>query len=148
MRYQVNPATERRILAAWRRGEAVSPADRIISARQYENALLRARGETIARTESINALRAGRREGVTQAIEQGAIGADRVTRRWDATMDKRTRPDHVAMHGKTVAGVSEAWTLPDGSRMMFPGDTSLGAPGSQTIACRCVEFFDVDWLRA
>lgn len=148
MRYQVNRATAQRIIRAYNRGEAVSAADQAISARQYGNALLRARGETIARTESITALRAGRREGIEQAIEQGAIAADRLKRRWNATLDARTRPDHVAMHAETVQGIEAAWVLPDGSRMMFPGDTSLGAAPDQTIGCRCFEEFSVEWLRA
>jgi hypothetical protein len=148
VKYKVNPATEQRILRAYRDGTAVSPADRAISARQYENMLLKARGETIARTESITALRAGRREGIEQAIEQGAIQSSRIKRRWNATMDARTRPDHEAMHRREIEGMEAPWVLPDGSRMMFPGDTSLGAAADQTINCRCYEEFVVDWLRA
>lgn len=147
VRYKVNQATADRILRAYNQGRAVSEADRVLSLRQYGNQLLRERGETIARTESITALRAGRREGFEQAIESGSIARDAVTREWDATLDSRTRPDHQAMDGKTIQGMQEAWVLPDGSRMMYPGDTSLGAPGEQTIQCRCYEAFRVDWLR-
>jgi hypothetical protein len=147
MRYQVNKATELRILRAHRAGEALSAGDQALSARQYGNALLQARGQTIARTESITALRAGRHEGIQQAIEQGAIDRERVKRVWDATMDARTRPDHRAMHGTAVEDMDAPFVLPDGSRMMYPGDTSMGASAEQTINCRCFERFEVDWLR-
>ena len=147
MRYKVNRATELRILRAHRAGEALSAGDQAISARQYGNALLQARGETIARTESITALRAGRDEGIRQAVEQGVIAEDRVKRVWDATMDARTRPDHAAMHGTEVEGLDAPFVLPDESRMMHPGDTSLGAAPEQTIQCRCLSRYEVDFLR-
>ena len=147
MRYKVNRATELRILRARKAGDALSAADQAISARQYGNALLQARGETIARTESITALRAGRDEGIRQAVEQGVIAEDRVKRVWDATGDARTRPDHAAMHGTEVDGLDAPFVLPDGSQMMHPGDTSLGADAGQTINCRCLSRYEVDWLR-
>lgn len=137
---------DRLVDRAIREGRPLSAADIDRITGRYRDRLLAQRAETIARTESITALRAGRREGMQQAIEQGAIAPGRVTRRWDSTMDSRTRPDHVAMHAQTVQGLEEAWVLPDGSRMMYPGDKSLGASGAQTIRCRCYEAFDVDWL--
>lgn len=132
---------------AIRDGRPLSQADidRIVG--RYKDRMLAHRAEVIARTESITALRAGRQEGIEQAIEQGLIGDQQVTRTWDATLDSRTRPDHVAMHGQTITGTTEPWVLPDGSRMMTPGDTSLGASAEQTIMCRCFERFAVDWLR-
>jgi hypothetical protein len=51
------------------------------------------------------------------------------------------------MHNEGVDGMTAPFVLPDGSRMMYPGDTSLGADAGQTINCRCVERFEVDWLR-
>ena len=55
---------------------------------------------------------------------------------WVATMDDRTRPDHLAMDGVAVPN-DEPFVLPDGSQMMFPGDISLGADPSEIIQCRC-----------
>jgi hypothetical protein len=45
------------------------------------------------------------------------------------------------MTGKEVPQ-DEPFVLPDGSKMMFPADISLGAPPEQTINCRCtmIEF--------
>jgi hypothetical protein len=115
---------------------------------RYSERLLKHRAEVIARTESITALRAGRREGIAQSIEQGAIRADSLKRAWDATGDARTRPDHVAMNGTRVEGMDTPYVLPDGSRMRYPGDSGLGASAKQTILCRCWENFEVDWLSA
>ena len=82
-----------------------------------------------------------------QAIEAGAVKGDRVKRIWDSSGDSRVRPDHRIMDGKTVEGMDTPYTLPGGARMLYPGDTSLGAPASQTVACRCYEALEVDWLR-
>jgi hypothetical protein len=124
---------------------AAADLDRIVG--RYRDRLLAHRAETIARTESITALRAGRAEGIRQAAEQGIIDPTRVKRVWDATMDSRTRPDHKAMHNTAVDGLDAPHVLPDGSRMMYPGDTSLGADPAQTINCRCYERFQIDYLR-
>lgn len=128
-------------------GKPLAQADVDRITQRYSDRLLKHRAEVIARTESVTALRAGRREGIAQAVEQGAIASDAIKRVWDATLDKRTRPDHVAMDGREVEGMDTPWVLPDGSRMMTPGDTSLGADASQTIQCRCVEAYVVDFLR-
>lgn len=133
---------------AIRDGKPLSDADIDRITRRYQDRLLAHRAETIARTESITALRAGRDEGIRQAIDQGIIDESRLTRVWDATLDSRTREDHQAMHGTDVEGMDAPFVLPDGSRMMYPGDASMGAPAEQTINCRCYERFDVDWLRA
>ena len=132
---------------AIRDGKPLSQADIDRISSRYSDRMLKHRADTIARTESITALRAGRREGIQQAIEAGAIREESLTRVWDATLDSRTRPDHVAMHGTEVTGIEAPYTLPDGSRMLYPGDTSLGASASQTIQCRCYEEHRVDWLR-
>lgn len=62
-------------------------------------------------------------------------------KRWRATTDGRVREDHLAMDGVEVPQ-DEPFTLPDGSKVMFPGDISMGAPPEQTINCRCtmIEF--------
>lgn len=132
---------------AIKEGKALSQADIERVASRYSDRLLKHRADVIARTESITALRAGRREGVLQGVEAGSIAADSINRVWNATMDARTRPDHTTMNGKMVEGMNEPFVLPDGSQMLYPGDTSLGASASQTIQCRCYDEYVVDWLR-
>lgn len=128
-------------------GKPLSRVDIERISQRYSDRLLKHRADMIARTESITALRAGRREGILQGIEAGAIRADRIKRVWSATLDSRTRKDHTAMNGKEVDGIKSPFSLPDGSRMLYPGDTSLGASASQTVNCRCYDEYVVDWLR-
>lgn len=116
-------------------GKPLASADIDRITQRYSERLLKHRSEVIARTESITALRAGRREGIQQGIEQGAIASDAIKRGWSTSADERVREDHVDMNGEEVDGMDTPWELPDGSLMMFPGDTSLGADASQTINC-------------
>lgn len=131
---------------AMRTGDPIpsSTVDRIIG--RYRDRLLQLRGETIARTEALNALRAGRHEGFVQLLDSGAVRSEQVTRVWDATGDARTREDHAAMEGQEVQGMDQPFTAPDGSQMMYPGDISLGAAADQTIQCRCFEDVRIDYL--
>ena len=54
-------------------------------------------------------------------------------KKWDATIDGKTRPDHADANGQVVP-LSEAFMV-GGEQLMFPGDPS-GSP-QQTINCRC-----------
>jgi len=116
--------------------------DRAIT--QMQARTQRYRGETIARTESINALRAGQHESLEQAMDEGDLNPDDVTRTWDATLGSRTRDQHRSMDGQTRPR-GEPFTAPDGSRLMYPGDTSLGATAANIINCRCRERVTVDF---
>jgi len=102
------------------------------------------RGDVIARTESINALRAGQYEGIEQAIEDGSILGTEGKKIWDATGDLRTRPDHMLMD-ETAVALEDVYTLPDGSMLNYPGDSSLGAKADQTIQCRCANRYEIRW---
>lgn len=120
-------------------------ADRIID--RYSDRMLQLRGETIARTESIQAFSAGRHEALEQLKEAAGLRDEDLARRWDATMDAATRPDHMSMDGVVAVG-DDPFETPDGSLMMYPGDISLNADPSQVINCRCMEVIDVDFVEA
>lgn len=113
---------------------------------RYKSNALRYRGETIARTEAIQALNKSQHEAFQQAVDMGATSSSAVQRVWDsAGNDGRTRDTHLQMDGQTV-GMDEPFRFPGGSLAMFPGDTSLGAPAEETINCRCRVRLKVDWL--
>lgn len=131
---------------AIRDGKPLSQVDIDRIAARYADRALKYRADVIARTESINALRAGRDEGIRQAIEQGAINGNATQKVWDSSGDARVRRDHATMDGQSVA-MNEAFTAPDGSRLNYPGDSSLGASAKQTVQCRCFTNYRVDWLR-
>lgn len=102
--------------------------------RQYRDFSDR-RAMTIARTEVVAASNAGSHF----AAEQTGLEYQRV---WLSSRDERVRDDHADMDGQR-RGKNEPFEAPDGSLLMFPGDTSLGAAASQTIQCRCTEIYEV-----
>lgn len=129
--------------------------DRPLTERQINTAIsrmqartLRYRGEVIARTESINSLRAGQFEAIKQAIVKGELDSQDVSKAWDSSSDARTRLDHLQMEQTYSEGipVDQPFIAPDLSRLMYPGDSSLGASGAQTIQCRCKAIYRIDFV--
>lgn len=121
--------------------------DRLVTA--YKNKTLQYRAEVIARTESIQSLNRSEWEANMQAVDMGAIRKQDVTRHWDSAGDTRVRHSHAEMdkkYSKTGVGIDEPFVSPSGAIMMFPGDTSLGAPADEVIQCRCRVRMNVDWL--
>lgn len=126
-------------------GKAV-PAETVGKAvRQYKNRLLELRGTTIGRTESLTALRAARYEANLQAVERGDVKESAIRRTWRDAGDLRVRHTHSTLDGQSV-GLREAFVSSSGARMLYPGDTSLGAPASEIIGCRCDVDYRIDHL--
>ncbi|KQQ72934.1 hypothetical protein ASF70_15800 [Rhizobium sp. Leaf321] len=113
----------------------------------YKDRALKYRARLIAENETITAMRAGRHEGFRQLVDGGTVSEDQIERSWDSAEDKKTRPDHLAMEGQKVEGLSTPFVAPDGSLLMFPGDRSLGATTKQTIRCRCFERVRIRYIR-
>ncbi len=84
-----------------------------------------ARAENIARTETLRASNWATHEA--QKVS-GVVA----TRKWVATPDGRTRPEHAALNGVEV-GIDEAFTI-DGHTAMYPG--GFGIP-EEDCNCRC-----------
>jgi hypothetical protein len=131
-----NKSLDRLIRKAEKEGRKLTKREIDQILRGYTNNILRYRGENIARTESITALRAGAMEGYRQLVESGAVSDNQIVRRWRATGDVRTRDSHNHMNDVTLRGLSAPWVV-GSSLMMYPGDTSLGAAAEETINCRC-----------
>ena len=112
---------------------------------RYRSNALRLRGETIARTESIASQAAAELESARQVLATGAVQQKDIERVWDSAGDRRVRPEHRAMDGQTV-GLDEPFKTPDGTLLMHPGDTSLGATAADVVACRCVARTKINWL--
>lgn len=114
---------------------------------KYKDSLLKLRGDTIGRTEAIQALNRAEYESNMQLVESGAIRKQAIKRVWDSSgEDGRTRKSHLDMDAHLPVGLDEPFTFPDGSKAMFPGDFSLGAPAEETINCRCRVRTVIDWL--
>lgn len=100
--------------------------------RLYLDQIIPFRSEVIARTEVISASNLGSRAGAK------ASGLP-LNHKWLATRDDRTREDHEQADGQSVP-LDEPFIV-GGERLMFPGDTSLGASAGNTIQCRCTEIY-------
>jgi hypothetical protein len=113
--------------------------------RRYENNLLMVRGLHIARTETINAIEAGKHDAWLQGMEKAGIPDQFLIKRWvhtgRAVID---RPEHEAMNGQSVRGVNSAFVSPDGIMFRYPHDTSMGAPAEHIINCRCRADYSID----
>lgn len=111
----------------------------------YSRRLLQLRGETIGRTEALTSLNAGSYQAIQQAVKEGKVPANAVRRIWRSARDRRVRDTHAALDSDAV-GLDEPFRSPSGALLRFPGDTSLGAPAREIIACRCIVQNRVDWL--
>ena len=131
---------------------AAAESGKALNANTLNNAIARMqtraeryRGTVIARTESLNALRAGQWEAIEQAVEGNELSNADTIKVWDASGDSRVREDHSEMDGQKRP-VDEPFQFPDGSLGLYPGDSSLGAPANQTIQCRCKVRYEVDFF--
>ena len=125
-------------------GVPVKASDIDTIAARYSDRLLQLRGETIARTEAITALRAGQLESMMEAQEQAGFTAQESQKVWDDTGDGATRPSHRHADGQKVS-IDQPFTV-GGYRLMYPGDSRMGAPAEETINCRCAVRYEVDFI--
>jgi hypothetical protein len=109
--------------------------DRMTDAYRQRRIALNA--ETHARTTALDAQRAGNRNAWDTAMTEQGVDRSLITKRWVATMDKRTRDEHAAADG-TIVQFDE----------LYPYDGGVMVPGEGTYNCRCVELIRVDIARA
>ena len=108
---------------------------------RYEARLLQTRGETIARTETIEALNFGRQESMSQYADQIDDDAEIIKIWVSGPDDGRQRETHTEANGKE-AKMNEPFIV-GGERLMFPSDTSLGASAEEVINCRCTVAYSI-----
>jgi len=90
------------------------------------------RAMRIARTEVINASNA--------ASYAGAKGSGaKVRKKWLSSRDGRVRTAHATADGQIVD--MDAPFRVGGYELMWPGDTSRGAPAALTVNCRCTQSY-------
>jgi len=114
----------------------------------YKSRALRYRAEAIARTETIQSINRGQYMSMKQGIEEGVLQNGAVTKYWDAVGDRKTRPTHSSLEEATKKNplqLDEPFVSPSGDRMMFPGDSSLGADAKEIVHCRCRIRYNVDF---
>jgi SPP1 gp7 family putative phage head morphogenesis protein len=94
---------------------------------KYADELLAQRGETIARTEIMDALNAGQDEAWQQAQDEGLL-SDNATKEWIVTDDDLLCEECAAMDGKTVPIGDD---FPEGDPPLHPRcrcTTAIGTP--------------------
>lgn len=116
----------------------------------YRQRLLKYRGEVIARTETLDALRSGKDEAFRQLIESGdLIEGATITITWHTTLDGRERPSHDSLNGVKVR-YGEYFNPRPGVYLAYPGDRHH-SPGNskglaaETIQCRCHAEYNVEY---
>ena len=136
---------DRTVLKAIQSGEKL-PADLITKMlNRYEVSLLKLRGDTIARTEALESLNASQQEAMEQTLDKTIYTDQDVQRVWKTAGDNRVRDSHAAMNRQTVKGLQTPFITPDGYKMKYPHDRSLGAPASETINCRCIQLVRLNY---
>ncbi|MEM7675135.1 MAG: phage minor head protein [Myxococcota bacterium] len=130
---------DRTVLKAIREGRALDAAtvNKIVG--RYADNHLRLRGETVARTEILQAMNMSTREAYEQAIDTGAIARQEVKKVWRTASDARVRDPHGAING-TVVGIDERF----GNGLLHPHEP--GAPASEVVNCRCTTEYRIDFL--
>lgn len=91
-----------------------------------------ARARVIARTEVVSSANGA---AVINAKESGL----ELNKIWIATLDNRTRPDHLAVNGQII-GIHDNFNV-GGSVMGQPGDRTKGADADEICNCRCTVAF-------
>lgn len=129
---------------ALKQGRDLTKAEQQRIKRNYQNAVLKYRGETIARTELLQSLHASQNEAADQLVENGRLSPDAIVRIWDASEDGDTRPSHSAMDGDKRSGTTSHFTTGNGHPIRYPGDPN--APAEEIINCRCIIRLDVDFI--
>ena len=117
----------------------------------YESKALKYRADAIARTETIQAINRAERAAIAQNIQEGLITADLVTKWWSNSADERVRLSHIELgrryNKENQIGFDEPFETMTGSKLLYPGDTSLGADASEIIHCRCKCMYRVDFVK-
>ena len=76
------------------------------------------------------------------SINDGVVAGDpNIKKEWAAILDDRTRSGHAMADGQ-MQSMNDAYVV-NGEKMMFPGDTSMGASPGNIINCRCSSLYNV-----
>lgn len=105
------------------------------------------RANTISITETQNMAETTKQtEADELAVAGVAIAGIAITRtvlkkRWNASLDERTRLTHAISDGQKRT-ITQPFIV-NGQLLMYPADTSLGASAGNTVNCRCWQTFEV-----
>ena len=127
-------------------GEKEIPADKISRMYQrYVDNSIQLRGETVARTETGQAVHAAAHEAFQQGLDKTGYTDSAIIRIWRTAGDNKVRNSHAEMDGQTVRGLNTPFISGNDVQMLHPLDGSLGAGAGDIINCRCDEEINIDY---
>ncbi len=111
---------------------------------RYSDRMLKHRGDTIGRTETLRATNEAGDEAMKQIIDEGIAPRNAVKKIWRHSLSRNERPGHVAMNAREK-GIDELFTNPITFAVLkYPGDPQ-GGPG-EIINCRCYIEHKIDFV--
>jgi hypothetical protein len=130
---------DRTVRVLQRDGGALSSEQIDSMVERYRQNAITSRAENIARTEASKNVHQGIREAMQQAVDRGDIEPDQLVREWiPGPNTKDARHEHRATSLlEQRPRFDQPYRMPDGSRMMHPGDPAGGA--RNTASCQCTE---------
>lgn len=135
-RVRRDPAFDAAVREAIATGKPIAQATIDRAAAAYARRLLGTYAEALAQTNTSEAYNKGREEGWKQLTAR-SNGLYTFAKAWRSMRDNKVRHTHAVMNGQVVMA-DQPFTSPSGAMLMFPCDTSLGAPLNERIRCRCV----------
>ena len=119
------------------------PEDKIaVRLAKYEDAQLRQRAETIARTEIMSASNAGQRETWNESVRQGLL--PRTAKKvWLTANDERLCPVCESLGNAEPVGLNEQFTFDDGTKASTVFNEPLYEP-PQHPNCRCTMVLELE----
>ncbi len=107
------------LAAAQRKGRTLTGAEVEKLVTSYRTTAIAERAETIARTMSLDLVRAGQLAALKAAVQRGDYAGLEVRKQWVTTLDGRERPAHRALNGRQVP-LNGTW-LDEGVARQVPG---------------------------
>ncbi|MGE1156740.1 hypothetical protein [Pseudomonas kitaguniensis] len=112
---------------------------------RYADRLLATQAEMVAQTFVAESFNEGRDQAWRQVIGR-SNGRLSFVKTWKSRGDNKVRYSHTAMNGQQV-DKDQPFISPRGALLMFPCDSSLGAPLSERARCRCTAEYSIVQLR-
>lgn len=131
----ITATTEAKIKAAvYETFEQNEDTSYLAKAIEYDTAFSKTRSLRIARTEIVAASNAGSK----YAMDQTGMQYYKI---WVSARDARVRKTHASADGQKVEA-DEPFVV-GGSKLLFPGDSSMGAAAKEIVNCRCTTVFEI-----
>ncbi|MEE4652839.1 hypothetical protein V2K79_12215 [Pseudomonas alliivorans] len=112
---------------------------------RYADRLLATQAEMVAQTFVAESFNEGRDQAWRQVVAR-SNGRLSFIKTWKSRGDGKVRYSHILMNGQQV-DKDQPFISPRGALLMYPCDSSLGAPLSERARCRCTAEYSIVQLR-